>query len=578
MAAGGFYLRYRDAQLQQVAQAFLSHPDIIRNLFYVLRMLYHALLAVRGRYLVPGPANVSCLRQHWQPRGNGLLIGCGHAFHHLVSRQGYGSRPGARRLTVERGKAAKVCGGALDRLDAASSGLHVVTQRSSVFSQKRRSAAEAILPGLATDSALDIDLVSTRSRQAFLHFDIALSPQSTPHDSHRFDNILDAIGYRYCGFQMLQPRLSLPAACRSLQLLSARGLASRGYATQASRAPGTSGLSSEARLASVESTGPRSSILRTYKPRTPGVRHLRRPINDHLWKGRAFLPLTFPKKGHGKGGRNVHGRITVRHRGGGAKRRIRMVDFERRQPGAHLVERIEYDPGRSAHIALLTNQATKRKSYIIAAEGLRAGDVVHSYRAGIPQDLLKSMGGAVDPGILAAKTAFRGNCLPMHMIPVGTTVFCVGSSPDRGAVFCRSAGTSATVVNKNEETKDDGTRVMTGKYVEVRLQSGEVRRVNKNACATIGVASNQHHHYRQLGKAGRSRWLNIRPTVRGVAMNKVDHPHGGGRGKSKSNRTPVSPWGVPTKSGYKTRRTHNVNSWVVTPRPRNHGKRRDKKS
>lgn len=269
-----------------------------------------------------------------------------------------------------------------------------------------------------------------------------------------------------------------------------------------------------------ENSAGQSVGLQTFKPISPGLRHLVRPKNDHLWKGRAFLPLTIPKKGHGKGGRNVYGRITVRHRGGGVKRRIRIVDFERKRPGAHLVERIEYDPGRSAHIALLTEKATGRKTYIVAADGMRAGDVVHSYRSGIPQDLLDSMGGSVDPGILAAKTAFRGNCLPMHMIPVGTQVFCVGSSAARGAVFCRSAGTSATVVNKNEETKDDGTKIMTGKYVEIRLQSGEVRRVSKNACATIGVASNIHHHYRQLGKAGRSRWLNIRPTVRGVAMNK----------------------------------------------------------
>ena len=261
-------------------------------------------------------------------------------------------------------------------------------------------------------------------------------------------------------------------------------------------------------------------LLRTYKPRTPGVRHLKRPINDHLWGGRAFLPLTIPKKGHGKGGRNVHGRVTVRHRGGGAKRRLRIVDFIRKRPGPHIVERIEYDPGRSAHIALLTEKATGVKSYIIASDGLRAGDVVHSYRAGIPQDLLDSMGGVLDPGILAAKTAFKGNCLPMHMIPVGTEVFCVGSAAKRGAVFCRSAGTFAVVANKNEEMREDGTKVMTGKYVEVRLQSGEVRRVSKDACATIGVASNIHHQYRQLGKAGRSRWLNIRPTVRGVAMNK----------------------------------------------------------
>lgn len=264
-------------------------------------------------------------------------------------------------------------------------------------------------------------------------------------------------------------------------------------------------------------------VMRTYKPRTPGVRHLKRPINDHLWKGRPFLPLTLPKKGMGKGGRNHHGRVTVRHRGGGAKRRLRTVDFKRFTPGPHLVERIEYDPNRSAHIALLTEEATGTKSYIIAPDGMRAGDVVQSYRSGIPQDLLDTMGGIIDPGILAAKTAHRGNCLPLHLIPVGTPVFNVGSHPKGGAVFCRSAGTYAVVDSKDEETTADGVKVVTGKYVNVRLQSGEVRKCSKDACATVGVASNPHHQYRQLGKAGRSRWLNIRPTVRGVAMNKGTH-------------------------------------------------------
>lgn len=267
-----------------------------------------------------------------------------------------------------------------------------------------------------------------------------------------------------------------------------------------------------------------SAIMRTYIPRTPGLRHLRRPINDHLWKGRPHLPLTFPKKGHAKGGRNVSGRITVRHRGGGAKRRIRTVDFERRRPGPHIVDRIEYDPGRSAHIALLTEKATGRKTYIVAADGMRAGDVVQSYMTGIPQDLLNSMGGIIDPGILAAKTVFRGNCLPVHLIPVGTVVYNVGSRAKGAAVFCRSAGTHATIVSKEEETREDGTKVMTGMYVNVQLQSGEIRRVHKNACATIGVASNPHHQFRQLGKAGRSRWLNIRPTVRGLAMNRGKSP------------------------------------------------------
>jgi ribosomal protein L2 len=309
---------------------------------------------------------------------------------------------------------------------------------------------------------------------------------------------------------------SLPSLCqRALRLSNPI----RRFSAETQIATQTGSPSEESVDFGQPSTETEAVKMRTYKPRTPGLRHLKRPINDHLWKGRPYLPLTFPKKGHGKGGRNHSGRITIRHRGGGAKRRIRTVDFKRWAPGPHTVERIEYDPGRSAHIALLTEQATGKKSYIVAAEGMRAGDVVQSYRAGIPQELLDSMGGVIDPGILAAKTAWRGNCLPMHMIPVGTVVYNVGSRPDGGAVFCRSAGTYATIVSKEEETRDDGTKVMTGKHVIVRLQSGEIRKVSKDACATIGVASNIMHQYRQLGKAGRSRWLNIRPTVRGVAMN-----------------------------------------------------------
>ncbi|KAG7292288.1 hypothetical protein NEMBOFW57_002323 [Staphylotrichum longicolle] len=378
---------------------------------------------------------------------------------------------------------------------------------------------------------------------------------------------------------MLQPRFrplaagaaSLSSLCQSTLRLNAIRLYSAAVQTGAKNVAGEDSPRFGAPSAEIEAVK-----MRTYKPRTPGVRHLKRPINDHLWKGRPYLPLTFPKKGHGKGGRNNSGRITIRHRGGGAKRRIRTVDFKRWTPGPHTVDRIEYDPGRSAHIALLTEQATGKKSYMVAAEGMRAGDVVQSYRAGIPQDLLESMGGVIDPGILAAKTAWRGNCLPMHMIPVGTVIYNVGSRPDGGAVFCRSAGTYATIISKEEETRDDGTKVMTGKNVIVRLQSGEIRKVSKDACATIGVASNIMHQYRQLGKAGRSRWLNIRPTVRGLAMNANDHPHGGGRGKSKGNRNPVSPWGQPAKGGFKTRKKSNENKWVVTPRVRNMGKRRDK--
>lgn len=252
--------------------------------------------------------------------------------------------------------------------------------------------------------------------------------------------------------------------------------------------------------------------LRTYKPRTPGTRWLRRPINDHLWKGKPFAKLTFAKIGQGKGGRNNTGQITVRHRGGGHRRRIRTVDFKRMEPGKHTVDRIEYDPNRSAHLALVTCEKTQEKSYIIAADGMKEGDEIQSYRSGIPADLLKSMGGTVDPGILAAKTAFRGNCLPVSMVPLGTQIYNVGSTKDGKAVFCRSAGTFATVMSKEEV----GKKV---KSVTVKMQSGEIRKIDPAACATIGVASNPHFHFRILGKAGRSRWLNIRPTVRGLAMN-----------------------------------------------------------
>lgn len=318
--------------------------------------------------------------------------------------------------------------------------------------------------------------------------------------------------------------------------------------------------------ARVENVG---AMMRTYKPRTPGVRHLKRPINDHLHKGKPLRKLTIAKKGHGLGGRNNTGRITVRHRGGGAKRRIRTVDFMRMTGGRHTVDRIEYDPNRSAHIALVTSEKTKAQTYILAAEGMRAGDEVHSYRSGLPGELIAAMGGVVDPGMLAAKTALRGNCMPIRMVPLGAQIYSIGSRANQGAVFCRSAGTYAIVISKDENRRGV-------KSVTVRLQSGELRRIPSEACATIGVASNPLHHFRQLGKAGRSRWLGIRPTVRGVAMNAVDHPHGGGRGKSKGNRIPTSPWGTIAKSGFKTRPKRKENKFLVKERPRNQGRRRNK--
>lgn len=336
--------------------------------------------------------------------------------------------------------------------------------------------------------------------------------------------------------------------------------------------------------------------LRRYKPRTPGLRHLVRPINDHIWKGRPLSRLTYPKKGQARGGRNNSGRITVRHRGGGHKRRIRTVDFMRSEKGEHYVERIEHDPNRSAHIALVTNRSTGGQSYILAAEGMREGDVIQSYRSGLPQELLDSMGGTIDQGVLASKTAWRGNCLPLGMIPLGTPIFNIAVDKDGIAKYCRSAGTHAIIVGKGEDTVqkemikaigEAGVLDMSNltaeqlrkyekaaKFVTVRLSSGEVRLVDKEAVATIGIASNANYQYTSLGKAGRKRWLGIRPTVRGLAMNAADHPHGGGRGKSKGNVHPVSPWGVPAKSGFKTRPKNKINKMVVVPRPRNQGKRR----
>jgi ribosomal protein L2 len=252
-------------------------------------------------------------------------------------------------------------------------------------------------------------------------------------------------------------------------------------------------------------------VLRA-KPRTPGTRHLVRPLHAHLHAGRAHLPLTFALGGQARAGRNRHGRVTVRHRGGGHKRRARAVDFARAEPGEQVVMRVERDPGRSGHVALLRHERTGALSYVLAAQGMRAGDRVASFMAGVPRALLDEMGGRVDRGVLAARTCRRGNCLPLRLVPAGTQVYNVGTRPGFGGVFCRSAGTYATVVGRDESER-------AFRFVVVRLQSGEVRRVSKDACASIGVVSNPMWGQRQLGKAGRARWLGRRPTVRGVAMN-----------------------------------------------------------
>lgn len=358
---------------------------------------------------------------------------------------------------------------------------------------------------------------------------------------------------------MLQPRMAFRAIRLPFRCLPSTP--SRGYAAEVMKAKETPPDDPVGVFAPPPTRGDNKVHLRTYTPRTPGVRHLRRPVNDHLWKGRPVHKLTFPKRGHAKGGRNNTGKVTVRHHGGGHKRRIRTVDFLRMAPGPHLVERIEYDPNRSAHIALVRGKKTRILSYILAADGMRAGDVVQSYMSGIPKELWDSMGGTVDPGVLAARTAWRGNCLPLHMIPVGSLIFNVGLRPGKGGQLCRSAGTYATVVAKEQvadtETEEGETKKkpMTqperqkqermAQHITIRLQSGEVRLLHRDCCATIGVSSNPNYHYTQLGKAGRARWRNVRPTVRGVAMNAADHPHGGGRGKSKGNVHPKSPWGIP---------------------------------
>jgi ribosomal protein L2 len=283
--------------------------------------------------------------------------------------------------------------------------------------------------------------------------------------------------------------------------------------------------------------------------------------------------LTIPRRGQGQGGRNHTGRVVVRHRGGGHKRRIRTVDFARQNPGAHLVERIEHDPGRTAHIALLRNQETQEHTYILAAEGMRAGDVIQSYRSGLPEDFMKDSSGQIDRGLVAAQTAYRGNCLQLGMIPIGTPVYNISMDKESIGKMCRSAGTHGIIIAKGEDevqkemlkyigdqgiSKEAGGLEMSSltpdqlrkyeksaNFVTVKLSSGELRLIDKEAVATIGIASNANYKYAQMGKAGRKRWLGFRPTVRGLAMNAVDHPHGGGRGKGKGNHDPVSPWGKP---------------------------------
>lgn len=273
------------------------------------------------------------------------------------------------------------------------------------------------------------------------------------------------------------------------------------------------------------------SVIRK-KPTSPGRRFavgVSRPRPD-LHKGQPFAALT--EKKNSTGGRNNAGRITVRHRGGGHSQRYRVIDFKRRKDGIDaVVERIEYDPNRTAYIALICYIDGERR-YIIAPLGLKTGDVIRN--------------GDDAPIKL-------GNCLPIRNIPIGSTVHCVEFRSGKGGQLARSAGCSVQVVARE------------GKYATIRLKSGERRKILSDCRAVIGEVSNQEHSLRSLGKAGAKRWRGIRPTVRGVVMNPVDHPHGGGEGRTSGGRHPVSPWGVPTK-GYKTRNNKRTDKMIVQRR------------
>jgi large subunit ribosomal protein L2 len=266
------------------------------------------------------------------------------------------------------------------------------------------------------------------------------------------------------------------------------------------------------------------------KPTSPGRRHVVRVSSDDLHKGAPYKPLLENQTRNG--GRNNNGRITTRHIGGGHKQHYRVIDFKRSKDGIPAkVERIEYDPNRTAHIALLLFADGERR-YIIAPKGVAAGDMLQS--------------GSAAP-------IKAGNCLPLRNIPVGSVVHAIELKPGKGAQIARSAGASVQLVARE------------GQYATLRLRSGEMRKVLADCRATLGEVSNSEHSLRKLGKAGAARWRGVRPTVRGVAMNPVDHPHGGGEGRTSGGRHPVSPWGTPTK-GYKTRKNKRTNKLIVRRR------------
>jgi large subunit ribosomal protein L2 len=271
------------------------------------------------------------------------------------------------------------------------------------------------------------------------------------------------------------------------------------------------------------------AIVKT-NPTSPGRRFVVKVVTPDLHKGAPFEALV--EKKTKKGGRNNHGRITVRHQGGGHKQRYRVVDFKRTKDGVPaVVERLEYDPNRTAHIALL-KYVDGAWAYIIAPKGLKAGDRVQS---------------GEDAPIAP------GNCLPLRNVPLGTQVHCIELRPGKGAQLARSAGASAQLIARE------------GSHATLRLRSGEMRKVHAECRAVIGEVGNAENSLRKLGKAGATRWRGVRPTVRGVVMNPVDHPHGGGEGRTSGGRHPVTPWGVPTK-GHKTRSNKRTDKMIVRRR------------
>jgi len=272
--------------------------------------------------------------------------------------------------------------------------------------------------------------------------------------------------------------------------------------------------------------------LQQVKPISPGRRFTVKVKTPVLHKGEPHSPLL--TKLSKSGGRNNQGRVTTRHRGGGHKRRYRQVDFKRNKDGVSgRVEHIEYDPNRSAHLALILYADGERR-YILAPKGIRPGDTVLSGKDAPIQ---------------------TGNALPLRNIPVGTMVHCVELKSGKGAQLVRAAGGTAQLAARE------------GAYATLRMRSGEMRKIHVDCRATVGEVGHGEHNLRKLGKAGANRWRGVRPTVRGVAMNPIDHPHGGGEGRTSGGRHPVSPWGVPTK-GYKTRNNKRTDGMIARRRRR----------